>query len=184
METFLGPFFGGGGPSCCFGWRGGLRNWELSHGSWWQVVHGSWLQSQNAELSSLLASSSVVLASQKCLQSQGIGGVLVAKLSTVVAFGFACCPRISKGLHICCCLLFFLELRCSWALFRLFFSPLFPPSRLRGTPSLARGCMNTLRLTLEDTPHFKTRWIAWPAQDPHSLPFKQTLRSRARSAAC
>ena len=71
---------------------GGLKNWELSHGSWWQGMNTSWLQSQNAELSSLLASSSVVLASQKCLQSQGSGGFLVAKLRTVVAFGFAGCP--------------------------------------------------------------------------------------------
>ena len=61
---FFVPFFRLGG---------GLKNWELSHGSWWQGVHGSWLQSQNAELSSLSASS-VVLASQKCLQSKGSGG--------------------------------------------------------------------------------------------------------------
>ena len=51
---------------------GGLKNWELSRASWWQGVHGSWLQSQSAELSSLLASS-VVLASLKCLPSQGSG---------------------------------------------------------------------------------------------------------------
>ena len=84
MDPFVFFFFG---PSSFFLRLGvGLKNWGLSDGSWWQNVHGSWLQSQNAELSSLLASSSVVLASQKCLQSQG-SGVLVAKLRTVVAFG-------------------------------------------------------------------------------------------------
>ena len=65
-------------------------------------MHGSWLQSQNAELSSIWASS-VVLASQKVSTITGIGGVLVAKLRTVVAFGLACCPRISEGRHICVC---------------------------------------------------------------------------------
>ena len=73
VQTCFGPCLFWGGP---FFVRlgGGPKNWELSHGSWWQGVHGSWLQSQNAELSSLLAFSCVVLASQKCLQSQGSGG--------------------------------------------------------------------------------------------------------------
>ena len=68
MATFLGSFLFLGGPFFSV-WRGAQ---EL--GSWLQGVHGSWLQWQNAELSSLLAASSVVLASQKCLQSQGVGG--------------------------------------------------------------------------------------------------------------
>ena len=58
---------------------------------------GSW--SRNAELS-LLLDSPVVLASQKCQQSQGLGWVVVAKRRTVVAFGLACCPRISKGSNV------------------------------------------------------------------------------------
>ena len=49
-------------------------------------IAGSW--SRHAELSSLLDSSRV-FASQKCQQSQGSGGVLVAKRRTVVTFGLA-----------------------------------------------------------------------------------------------
>ena len=49
--------------------------------------------SRNPELSSLLDSSRVV-ASQKCQQSQGSGGV-VAKPRTVVTFGLVSCLRVS-----------------------------------------------------------------------------------------
>ena len=55
---------------------------------------GSW--SRNPELSSLLDSSRL-FASQKCQQSQGSGGVVVAKPRTVVVtFGLVSCLRISK----------------------------------------------------------------------------------------
>ena len=51
--------------------------------------------SQNAELSSLL-DSSPVFASQKCQQSQGSRGVLVAKRRSVVTFGLVSGLRVSK----------------------------------------------------------------------------------------
>ena len=53
----------------------------------------SW--SRNAELSSLL-DSSCIFASQKCQQSQGSGGVVVAKRRTVVTFGLVSALRVSK----------------------------------------------------------------------------------------
>ena len=59
-------------------------------------IRGSW--SRNAELSSLL-NSCLVVASQKCQQSQyvrGIGGVLVAKRRAVVTFGLAFSPFVAK----------------------------------------------------------------------------------------
>ena len=102
VETFLGPFlFPFLGP-LFFSVGRGLKNWELSHGSWWQGVHGSWLQSQNAELSSLLVSFSVVLASQKCLQSQGSGRSWSrnSELSSSLAL-----PAVhASGLHIVVCM--------------------------------------------------------------------------------
>ena len=61
-----------------------------SHRDW----GGSW--SRNAELSSLLDSSRV-FASQKCQQSQGLGGVVVAKRRTVVTFGLVSGFRVSKA---------------------------------------------------------------------------------------
>ena len=54
---------------------------------------GSW--SRNAELSTLLDSPRV-FASQQCQQSQGSGGVVVAKRRTVVTFGLASGLRVSK----------------------------------------------------------------------------------------
>ena len=54
---------------------------------------GSW--SRSPELSSLLDSSRL-FASQKCQQSQGSGGVVVAKPRTVVTFGLVSCLRVSK----------------------------------------------------------------------------------------
>ena len=54
---------------------------------------GFWLR--NAEMSSLLDSRRV-FASQKCQQSQGSGGVVVAKRRTVVTFGLAFRRLVSK----------------------------------------------------------------------------------------
>ena len=51
--------------------------------------------SRNPELSSLLDSSRV-FTSQKCQQSQGSGGVVVAKRRTVVTFGLVLRLRVSK----------------------------------------------------------------------------------------
>ena len=124
FETFFWALYCFFWPFCFFSVGRGGQEVEVSHGSWWQGVHGLWLQSQNAELSSLLACTSAVLASQKCLQSQGSGsgGVLVAKLRTVVAFGFACWPRISERLHMFflgfCMFNVFFRIVFSWLLFR------------------------------------------------------------------
>ena len=56
---------------------------------------GGGSSSRNAELSSLL-DLSCVFASQNCQQSQGSGGVLVAKRRTVVTFGLVLRLRVSK----------------------------------------------------------------------------------------
>ena len=74
-----------------FGLVSGLRVSNVSTVT--GIGGGSW--SRNVELSSLLDSSRV-FASQKCQQSQGSGGVVVAKRRTVVTFGLVSGLRVSK----------------------------------------------------------------------------------------
>ena len=83
-------------------------------------MRGSWLQSQNAELSLLLASSSVVLASQKRLQSEGSGGSWSpnSELSSRLASPVVLASQIGStffGMFFA----FSLELCFAWSLFRV-----------------------------------------------------------------